>query len=216
MNDGSRRGDGIDDRIPLDDSVARLCAIYDRLLADDGAALEAEGSAELRAMAGIFDIDADRPAREVWRDLRAVLVRQSPVAEEQASFAPLGEPLTLMLVEDDADMAQDLTEALTEAGHHVVGPFHDAEAAEVSAALYPFDLALLDINLSGADTGADLARTLRDRWGVPSLFLSGDVSATARHAGLVQGIVLKPYRVRDVLDAVARATQPSDTAPQQR
>lgn len=190
-----------------DDSVARLCARYDEQLQDADATLSADGLGELKAMARIFDLDADQPAQAVWRDVRAVLVRQAPMGRRAPSDNAAAEGFTLMVVEDDPETARDLTEALMLAGHRVVGPFHNAEAAEVSAALHPIDLALLDINLSGDGTGADLALALRDRWGVPSLFLSGDVSAAARHADRAQGILIKPYGTPDVLDAVIRATR---------
>ncbi|MBB5744941.1 response regulator [Brevundimonas variabilis] len=199
---------GLDDRKPHDENVARLCALYDARLGESDAVLSAEGQDELIAMAGIFDLDTDRPAQAIWRDLRAVLVRQAPGTEARTFVTDASSSLTLMVVEDDPAMALELTEALADAGHRVIGPFHNAEAAEVSAALHTIDLALLDINLSGDGTGADLARALRDRWGVPSIFLSGDVSATAQHAALAQGIVIKPYGTADVLDAVARATRP--------
>ncbi len=196
----------IDDRTPYDESVARLCALYDDLLGTADAALAPEGLSELVAMAGIFDLDTDQSPHAIWRDLRAVLVRQAPTTHAQGGKIVFDRGLTLMVVEDDPEMAMDLTEALVLAGHRVIGPFHNAEAAEVSAALHPIDLALLDINLSGEGTGADLALALRDRWGVPSIFLSGDVSAAARHADFARRIVIKPYGTADVLDAVQRAT----------
>ncbi|GAA0616428.1 hypothetical protein GCM10009422_09540 [Brevundimonas kwangchunensis] len=192
---------------PLDESVDRLCRLYDSLL-DDPVAAEAPAAPELAAMARIFDLPAAGRAADVWRDVRAVLIRQTP-AEVRTDGAPSptpGEPLTLLLVEDDADMAANLMEALSEAGHRVVGPFHNAEAAEVSAALHAIDLALLDINLSGRGTGADLARTLRDRWGVSSIFLSGDVTATSRHADLALAILTKPYGAKALLETIDRVS----------
>jgi len=112
--------------------------------------------------------------------------------------------LTLMVVEDDPQTAQDLTEILTDAGHRVIGPFHDGEAAEAAAGLYALDGALLDINLSGAADGVRLAERLRECWGVPVVFLSGDISAAARNAGLAEALVAKPYGRRDVLEALTR------------
>lgn len=185
-----------------DTDVARLCALYDGLLARPGATITPEAGAELGALARIFDLDADRPASDLWPELRAVLVRQSP-AERPATPAG-GDSLTVLLVEDDADAAATLTETLDAAGHRVVGPFHNAEAAEAATALHAIDAALLDINLSGAATGADLARSLKARWGVPVIFLSGDVTAAARNAELADAMVIKPYTGRDVLDALAR------------
>lgn len=182
--------------------VARLCALYDGLLTPDGPSISPAAEQELKALAKIFDLDAERPAAELWPYVRAVLVRQAP-PETTASSAPV-EPRTVLLVEDDAGAAADLTEALDAAGHRVVGPFHSAEAAEAATALHAIDLALLDINLSGEATGVDLARKLKSRWGMPVIFLSGDVTAAAQNAELAAAMVIKPYSGRDVLDAIAR------------
>ena len=180
-----------------DANVARLCALYDGLLERDDATVSPEAETELKALAKIFDLDAERPAAELWPYVRAVLVRQAPA--EAPATPTASDPLTVLLVEDAA-----LTEALDAAGHRVVGPFHSAEAAEAATALHPIDVALLDINLSGEATGIDLARSLKARWGVPVVFLSGDVSAAAANAELAAAMVIKPYTGRDVLEALAR------------
>lgn len=182
--------------------VARLCALYDGLLTPGSASISPAAEKELKALAKIFDLDAERPAAELWPYVRAVLVRQAP-PEPTAASTPV-EPRTVLLVEDDADAAADLTEALDAAGHRVIGPFHSAEAAEAATALHAIDLALLDINLSGEATGVDLARKLKSRWGMPVIFLSGDVTAAAHNAELAAAMVIKPYSGRDVLDAIAR------------
>lgn len=182
--------------------VARLCALYDGLLTPDSPSISPAAEKELKALANIFDLDAERPAAELWPYVRAVLVRQAP-PEPTAASTPV-EPRTVLLVEDDADAAADLTEALDAAGHRVIGPFHSAEAAEAATALHAIDLALLDINLSGEATGVDLARKLKSRWGMPVIFLSGDVTAAAHNAELAAAMVIKPYSGRDVLDAIAR------------
>jgi hypothetical protein len=126
-----------------DENVARLCALYDGLLERPEATVSDEAAAELKALAQIFDLDADRPAGELWPAVRAVLVRQAPA--ETPVTTPQIEPLTVLLVEDDAEAAAALTEALDAAGHRIVGPFHSAEAAEAATALHPIDVALLDI-----------------------------------------------------------------------
>lgn len=198
-----------DARAAIDPSVVRLCDIYDGLLEAEGMG-SAAPAADLSALAQIYDIPIDRSAGQVWADVRAFLTRQ-PIRSEDTLDEPSSSPaendarLTILVVEDDPDMAEALVAALTDAGHSVIGPFHSAEAAEVSATHQPIDLALLDINLSGAGTGADLAQTLQSRWGITSIFLSGDVTSAARHARSAQAILVKPYRARDVLEAVARA-----------
>lgn len=195
-----------DTRIESETDLARLCRQYDNLLTE-GRSLSEEAASELTGLAGVYDLDIDRPHEAVWRDLRAVLVRQTgvdPDAVRKADLAaPLGE-LTLLVVEDDPQAAQDLTEALTEAGHRVIGPFHDGDAAQAAAGLHALDAALLDINLSGATDGVTLAGRLKARWGVPVIFLSGDIAAAARHADLAEALVTKPYGRKDVLEALTR------------
>jgi CheY-like chemotaxis protein len=178
----------------------RLFDAYDHLLDAPDAALEPREASELSALAGVYDLDVDRPQAEVWSELRALITKSSPALADPSQVV---EPMTILVVEDDPDTAADLTEALTDAGHSVVGPFHAAEPAEAAAALHSIDVALLDINLSGEIDGTTLARALKDRWGLPVIFLSGDVTAIARHADLAEALVLKPYSAADVLDALA-------------
>jgi CheY-like chemotaxis protein len=186
------------------DSVDRLCQLYDARLADAAGDLSPEDARELNAMAAIYDLDTDRPASEVWRDLRAVVTRQAPVPTPDAAPPADVEALTLLVVEDDPDAAASLTELLTEAGHSVVGPFHSAAAAEAAAAFHSIDAALLDINLSDEMTGVELAEVLTGRWGVKVIFISGDVAAAARNADMAEALVLKPYNGAQILEAVAR------------
>lgn len=182
------------------ESVAELCRLYDPLLS--GGTAPPAAVEELSALARIFDLDADRAPAEVWADVRKVVVRQAGPEEDGGDEA---QPLTLLIVEDDAEMAADLVATVSDAGHRAIGPFHTAAAAEVAAALHPVDLALLDINLADEGSGVELARTLKGRWGVRSIFLSGDVTTAARYADLAEALVTKPYSGREVLAAVARA-----------
>jgi len=185
------------------DDIARLCARFDELIATkDG--VSAEAATELRALAAIFDLDTDKAPALLWPVLRAVLVRQLPADTAPQNNGTEAGSRTVLLVEDDADAAAELTETLDAAGHRVVGPFHSAEAAEAATALHHIDLALLDINLSGEATGVDLARTLKARWGTPVIFISGDVTEAARNAELATAMVIKPYSSHDILSAIAR------------
>ena len=184
------------------DDIARLCTRFDGLLAS-GKPLGTEAAAELRALANIFDLDSQAEPSELWPILRTVLKRQMP-SEDHDAASPDDGARTVLLVEDDAETAAELTETLDAAGHRVVGPFHSAEAAEAATALHQIDLALLDINLSGPATGVDLARNLKSRWGTPVIFISGDVTEAARNADLAAAMVIKPYSSRDILAAIAR------------
>ncbi len=196
----------------LSDSVDRLCRLYDARLAEAGGRLSPDHARDLAALAGLFGLEAERPAAQVWGDLRRIILGQTsrrgegvaPRPDEPAVPATETEPLTLLVVEDDAEVAADLTALLTEAGHSVVGPFHSAAAAEAAAALHVIDAALLDINLSDGGSGVELAESLTRRWDVRIIFLSGDAAAADRHAHLAEAVVLKPYTGPQILEAVAR------------
>lgn len=200
MFDGSIHDDtAAGDRANLDTILER----YDALM-DAPGAITPEDATDLVALAGIFDLDTDRSPQDLWPDVRAVLTAQSPRVVEPSAFSGEAESLTVLVVEDDPGMAEDLTALLVEAGHDVVGPFHSAEAAEVAAGLHAIDVALLDINLSGPIDGGALGRGLKARWGLRVIFLSGDVSAAASHADIAETMIIKPYRGADVLGALQR------------
>lgn len=187
----------------LDPLLARLDAAFAEGAPD--AALERE----IRAMARIYDLEeADSDLAEVWATVRTLLLRRpSPRAHGAMS------PLTALVVEDDPDLAAQLVDTLVDAGHRVVGPFATAEVAAVAAAQQPLDVAVLDINLAGPGTGVELARRLADSWGVPSVFLSGDVATAARHAGVAAAVVMKPCTADQVLDACVMAVQTGPARP---
>ena len=195
------------DKADLDAILTR----YDALM-DAPEAITPEDATDLAALAGIFDLDTTSAPTELWPEVRAVLTAQAPRVVESPVFTGDTAALTLLVVEDDPEMAQDLTALLVEAGHDVVGPFHSAEAAEVAAGLHTIDVALLDINLSGATDGGTLGRSLKSRWGLKVVFLSGDVTAAAGHADIAEAMVIKPYRGADVLAALKRLSTPEQTA----
>lgn len=200
MFDGSIHDQTADaDRANLDAILSR----YDGLAAAPET-ITPEDATDLAALAGIFDLDTTKAPADLWPEVRAVLTAQAPRIVESPVFTGDAAALTLLVVEDDPEMAQDLTALLVEAGHDVVGPFHSAEAAEVAAGLHTIDVALLDINLSGAVDGGTLGRSLRSRWGLKVVFLSGDVTAAASHADIAEAMVIKPYRGADVLAALNR------------
>lgn len=118
-------------------------------------------------------------------------------------------PLVL-IVEDDAILALDLEEMLGEWDYGVCGIATSAAVAiELAARHRPF-LALVDVGLSGATDGIELALRLRRDFGIPSIFITGALSshieeraAPARPAGFL----CKPYmpsELENVLIAARR------------
>lgn len=109
--------------------------------------------------------------------------------------------MQVLIVEDDAVLGMVSALALEEAGHTVVGIVHDMQSFQKLSRLNGTDLALVDINLAGANEGLEVARKLReDR--IPVLFISGQLSAARENTHLALGLLRKPYEVEDLLDSV--------------
>lgn len=187
--------------------IDRLCEIFDPLLRDPTHPLFADQTAELAALARIFDLKTNREPADVWLDLRTILVPR-----QASEPAVVGRSRTVMVVEDDPDVAAGIMFILAEAGHRLVGPFESADAAEVSAALHDVDVALVDINLSSDANGIDLARSLKARWGVPTVLMSGDPTALSALGGLADAVMLKPFGAKALRDAIRTAADASTAA----
>ena len=110
--------------------------------------------------------------------------------------------MILLVAEDEALIALVLDLELRDAGHRVLGPAATpGEALALAGETRP-ELALIDINLTGRGDGIALARALRDRHGVPSLFVSGQAPDALANKDAALGLVRKPYAPEDVARAV--------------
>lgn len=116
--------------------------------------------------------------------------------------------LRIMIVEDEMLLALDLEDMLADAGHTVIGQASDMAQALALAetAQGRVDLAIMDINLARGSNGVETAAALRQRWDIPSLFVSGNLDErtrdlAARWAPI--GFVGKPYSEREVLLAIS-------------
>lgn len=110
--------------------------------------------------------------------------------------------MLILIAEDETIIAMALELALQHAGHRVLGPADSVEAALRLAGEAAPELALVDINLRDGGDGIALACTLRDRHGVPSLFLSAQVTLARANKDAAWGVISKPYDPEIVLEAV--------------
>jgi DNA-binding NarL/FixJ family response regulator len=115
--------------------------------------------------------------------------------------------LRVMIVEDEMLLALDLEDMLVDAGHTVVGQASDMEQAIALADKLNGNVhvAIMDVNLARGSNGIETAAALRQRWNIPSLFVSGNLDERTRElASQWQpiGFVGKPYSEREVLTAI--------------
>ena len=109
----------------------------------------------------------------------------------------------LLVVEDEGLVALEIETLLASAGHVVVGTAADRVGALALARAERPELALVDVRLSGWESGLDLAADL-SALGVPVLFVNGNCPLERGRAVAV-GCLHKPFDERQLLDAVAVA-----------
>lgn len=125
------------------------------------------------------------------------------------------EQALIVIVEDEPDLAQLLSEYLQAAGYEVKIFGNGKQANDWLADETP-DLVLLDLMLPGMD-GLDICRNLRRHSDVPVIMLTAKVEEIDRLLGLELGAddyMCKPYSPREVVarvKAVLRRTLNTDT-----
>ncbi len=102
----------------------------------------------------------------------------------------------ILVVDDERIVAEDIMECLTQMGCEVVGTAQSAMDAIALAEKTRPDLVLMDIVLQGDMDGVDAATAIREKHGIPCIFLSaysdaGVLDRAKRIAPL--GYIVKPF-----------------------
>ncbi|MEM9389481.1 MAG: response regulator, partial [Bacteroidota bacterium] len=77
---------------------------------------------------------------------------------------------TILVIEDDPQIAESLVEMLEILGHQVLTTAESYDQAIAALDKENPDLALVDIQLKGEKTGIDVAEKLRNEFKVPFIF----------------------------------------------
>ena len=92
------------------------------------------------------------------------------------------ETARILICEDEAIVARDISVRLETYGYRIAGVAADSESAlRIAKEMRP-DLALMDIRLKGSTPGTEIAATLSNEFNIPSIFLTayGDVETLQR------------------------------------
>ncbi len=106
----------------------------------------------------------------------------------------------VLIVEDDADIADVLRRSLRNEGYEVRTSADGNEALDVAAGFVP-DLVVLDLGLPGLD-GLEVCRRLRSDGDVPILMLTARAETSDRVTGLDSGAddyLVKPFERKELL-----------------
>jgi two-component system, cell cycle sensor histidine kinase and response regulator CckA len=114
----------------------------------------------------------------------------------------------VLVVEDEAIVAMDISARLRVLGYEVVGPASTgAEAVELAVRTRP-DLVLMDIMLRGGMDGVEAALRIREATGSPVVYLTAYADeSTLRRAKVAEplGYLLKPFEERELRTTIETA-----------
>lgn len=120
----------------------------------------------------------------------------------------MDQPLTVLIVEDEALIAMDLGAAVESLGAHVVGHARTSEAAIALAAEHRPDLVLMDVRLAGDVDGIETARVIRGQHGTEIVFVTGHSDPhTMQRIQTIENaqILRKPVTPGQVRESIRRA-----------
>jgi len=122
----------------------------------------------------------------------------------------------IIIVEDEALIADHLAVCLEEEGYEVLGVAESAEEALALLDEKEAELCLLDINLEGDLDGVDLAHEINRHHRIPFIFITSNTSSrTLNRVKLTEpaGFIVKPYTPADIASNVAIALYKSRSTP---
>jgi len=112
---------------------------------------------------------------------------------------------TILVVEDEGIVAQEIKSRLEKAGYTVCGIVHDGQRAVAQAEALSPDLVLMDIRLKGDMDGIEAAGLIGERCHIPVVYLTAHTDAATLERAKVNdplGYVVKPFDTRSLTVAV--------------
>jgi CheY-like chemotaxis protein len=114
----------------------------------------------------------------------------------------MSNPLSVLIVEDEALLAVELGFLVEEAGCVEVGHALDSAVAVQMAGRLKPDIALVDVHLADGPTGVDAAREIVAHHGAMVLFMTANVKRLPDDLAGACGVIGKPYTDRAVRRAL--------------
>jgi len=123
----------------------------------------------------------------------------------------------ILIVEDDAIIAYDLTETVLAMGHKVCGTAATMEEALATAAANQPSLALMDLRLAHGGSGITTAQALRETRALPIIFVTA-FAEELKQRGLdyLGPVIKKPFTREQIERAITQAVftpRPGDAPP---
>lgn len=113
--------------------------------------------------------------------------------------------ISILIVEDNVLIADDMQMILEDMGYNVVANVTSYEKAVVALEKNTVDLALLDIQLATEKSGIDIGKHIRDNYDIPFVFVtSNSDKETLNQAKEVKpnGYLVKPFEEKDLYTTI--------------
>jgi PAS domain S-box-containing protein len=147
---------------------------------------------------------------------KAVVTGDSGAGAAGLDAGAAAKPLKILLVEDNAHVADVAAALLTERGHTVVHAVNAEEALQLLDAFADVELVFSDLVMPGKLDGLDLARLVRSTWpSMPILLATGYSDAATRAKAEGFALITKPYRpetLSGVIQQVVTTGSPAQDA----
>jgi CheY-like chemotaxis protein len=117
-------------------------------------------------------------------------------------------PARILIVEDDRIVARDIQHQVSRIGHTVVGITPRGDDVVPLALQWQPNLVLMDIRLEGDIDGIDAAQQIREKCGIPVIYLTAYADDhTLQRAGITEpfGYLLKPFESTQLRTAIEMA-----------
>ena len=115
---------------------------------------------------------------------------------------------SIIIVEDEPLIAEDLNDIVEELGYKCTGVAYDSETALDFFNNRKVDLVLLDITIEGSLSGVDLGKIINEKYKLPFIYVtshSDRIILDEAKQTLPFGYILKPFTKKEILSAVEMA-----------
>jgi len=114
-------------------------------------------------------------------------------------------PATILVVEDEGIVAQEIKSRLEKSGYTVCAIAHDGNTAIAHAGEMQPDLILMDIRLKGEMDGIEAAGIIGEHFGIPVVYLTAYTDPDTLDRAKVKdpfGYVVKPFETRSLIVSI--------------
>lgn len=114
----------------------------------------------------------------------------------------------VLVVEDESIVAKDIQQSLIKLGYNVIGTASTGEKAYALAEEFLPDIILMDIMLKGSMNGIDTAAQIKEKLGIPIIFLTAYADeGTLSKAKVTEpyGYIIKPFKEIDLHTSIEMA-----------